>query len=132
MRTPYKYFLAMVITFFVLGAGWFGWSVEETTKQAAAKATGGSPDLGKIAINYHGCGACHTIPGIPGAYGNIGPSLKQIGSRNYIAGVQKNTPQNLMHWIENPQAIDSKTAMPNLHISAADARDITAYLYTLQ
>lgn len=93
---------------------------------------GGDPDHGRRAINYYGCASCHAIPGIHGADGLIGPSLKQIGQRAYIGGVMENTPDNLIHWLENPPAIDPKTAMPNLHVTRADAKDIASYLYTLR
>jgi hypothetical protein len=64
--------------------------------------------------------------------GTVGPNLAGISARAYIAGVVPNQPENMMQWIMNPPAIDSKTAMPNLHVTARDARDIAAYLYTLQ
>ena len=38
----------------------------------------------------------------------------------------------MIRWIMNPPGVDDKTAMPNLHVTATDARDIAAYLYTLQ
>jgi cytochrome c len=38
----------------------------------------------------------------------------------------------MVRWIQNPQTVDDKTAMPNLGVSARDARDIAAYLYTLK
>jgi cytochrome c1 len=62
----------------------------------------------------------------------VGPPLTNVGGRMYIAGVLQNTPPNLIRWLENPPAVDAKTAMPNLNISQADARDIASYLYTLQ
>jgi cytochrome c1 len=43
-----------------------------------------------------------------------------------------NTPKNLIEWIKRPHALDPKTAMPDLKVSDLDARDIAAYLYTLQ
>jgi cytochrome c len=132
MRLPFKLLLLLTFTIVIVGGSWFAWSVQEAGKISAAEMTHGNPDVGKMAIQNYGCAACHTIPGIPGAYGNVGPSLKQIGSRNYIAGVMKNTPQNLIRWIENPPAIDAKTAMPHLRITEPDARNIAAYLYTLQ
>jgi cytochrome c1 len=36
-----------------------------------------------------------------------------------------------VRWIRDPQAIDPGTAMPNLQVSVATARDMAAYLYTL-
>jgi cytochrome c1 len=50
---------------------------------------------------------------------------------NAYAGVLTNTPQHMVSWIMDPPAIDSATAMPNAGVTEQDARDITAYLYTL-
>jgi putative membrane protein len=99
---------------------------------AAAQVTGGSPSRGELAIRHFGCGACHTIPGIPGAKATVGPPLSGIGGRPYVAGVLTNTPTNLIHWIHHPQEIDSLTAMPDVGLSETDARDIASYLYTLK
>jgi cytochrome c len=101
-------------------------------KQAARAMAGGDPDRGQAAISTYGCASCHTIPGIRGANALVGPPLTQMGGRMYIAGVLQNTPNNLIRWLQDPPAIDSKTAMPNLHLSESDARDIATYLYTLQ
>jgi cytochrome c1 len=38
----------------------------------------------------------------------------------------------MIRWIQNPPAVDEKTAMPNMGVTARDARDIAAYLYTLR
>jgi cytochrome c2 len=89
-------------------------------------------DRGSAAIRKYGCGSCHTIPGITGAQGLVGPPLGQVASRVYIAGVLPNEPDNMIRWLENPPAVDPKTAMPNMGVSVRDARDIAAYLYTLR
>lgn len=99
---------------------------------AAALTQGGDAARGKELIRQYGCGSCHTIPRVPGAESVVGPNLQGIATRAYIAGVVPNVPQNMMQWIMNPPGIDPKTAMPNLHVTAVDARDIAAYLYTLQ
>lgn len=99
---------------------------------AAALTQGGDAARGKELIRQYGCGSCHTIPRVPGAESIVGPNLQGIATRAYIAGVVPNMPENMMQWIMNPPGIDPKTAMPNLHVTAVDARDIAAYLYTLQ
>lgn len=93
---------------------------------------GGSPSRGQKLMSDYGCGACHTIPGVPGASTTVGPDLHGIAGRAYVAGVLPNTPENMMRWLMNPPAVDDKTAMPNLHIGAREARDMAAYLYTLR
>jgi cytochrome c2 len=83
-------------------------------------------------IVANGCGACHSIPGIAGARGNVGPPLDRIGTRVFIAGMLRNTPDNMMRWLKNPQAVIPGNAMPNMNLNDAQARDITAYLIELQ
>jgi cytochrome c2 len=99
---------------------------------ARALTNGGDAARGNELIRSYGCGSCHTIPRVPGAESTVGPSLAGEATRAYIAGVTPNTPENMIRWIMNPPSVDDKTAMPNLHVNAADARDIAAYIYTLQ
>ncbi len=100
--------------------------------RAASEMTGGTPAKGRAAISRYGCSACHTIPGVAGASGMVGPPLAQVASRVYLAGRLQNTPDNMILWIQNPQGVDDKTAMPNLGVTEQDARDIASYLYTLK
>ena len=83
-------------------------------------------------IVANGCGTCHSIPGIAGAWGNVGPPLDHIGTRVFIAGILRNSPDNMVRWLKNPQAIIPGNAMPNMNLNDAQARDITAYLAELQ
>ena len=81
-----------------------------------------------------GCGGCHTIPGVPGATGNIGPSLAGVAGRTTIAGgaVPNNGPDDLKRWLLNPPAVKPGTAMPNLGLTDDEATKIVAYLETLR
>jgi cytochrome c2 len=101
-------------------------------RREAAAITGGDPAYGPALMRKYGCQACHTIPGVDGADGLVGPPLSGIASRSYIAGVLPNTPANMMKWIENPKGVDSLTAMPVTGVTESDARHIAAYLYTLR
>lgn len=103
-----------------------------TLTDDAVILTGGNPSRGKDKIQYYGCPSCHTIPGIRGADGLVGPSLARIASRVYVGGVLPNTPENMVQWIRNPKAVDQLTVMPNMNITDSDARDIAGYLYTLR
>jgi hypothetical protein len=60
----------------------------------------------------------------------VGPPLGGIGARAYVAGVLTNTPENLARWIASPREVDSLTAMPDVGVRPAEARDIAAWLYT--
>lgn len=89
----------------------------------------GDPEQGRRAIRHYGCGACHRIPGIAGADGNVGPPLIDMAARVYLAGVLANTPTNMVHWIRAPQEVSPKTAMPDMRVTQEDAEAMTAYLY---
>jgi cytochrome c len=95
-------------------------------------AMDGNPQHGRELIVHYGCGACHVIPGIYTARGLVGPPLFFWSRRTIIAGELPNNPENLMRWIENPPAVEPGTAMPNLGVTPDQARDMAAYLYTLQ
>lgn len=100
-------------------------------QEADVIVEGGDPDRGAQAIQRHGCHSCHTIPGIAGANSYVGPPLNAWSMRSYIAGALSNTPENLILWIMDPQAIEPGTAMPDMDISQQEAQDIAAYLFTL-
>lgn len=103
--------------------------VREKKDLAIALTGGGNPGAAPAHIMHFGCGGCHTIPGVPGARGLVGPPLTGAKSRIYLGGVVENTPKNLIQWIVDPRALDPKTAMPKSGISEAQARDVAAYLY---
>jgi len=92
----------------------------------------GDPNKGKDLILAVGCGACHIVPGIVGANGTVGPPLDHMARRQYVAGVLRNTPENLVHWIQHPQQVVPGNAMPEMGISEEEAKQMAAYLYTLQ
>ena len=94
--------------------------------------TGGDARRGRESIAAYGCGACHVVPGVREAQGMVGPPLTSFARRAYIAGEAPNTTRELIQWIMNPQSIEPGTAMPALGVTAAQARDIAAYLYTLR
>ena len=92
----------------------------------------GDPERGKLLLRQYGCGACHSIPGVPAAQGNVGPPLDAIAKRVYLAGVLPNTPENMVRWIRVPQELAPGTAMPNLQVPEPHAQDMVAYLYRLR
>ena len=120
------------VTILILVAGLLA-GCDAADKQAATQMTrGGDPDRGRFAIDAYGCSGCHTIPGVRGADALVGPPLTNMAERMYVGGVMKNTPDNLIRWIQDPPGVDPMTAMPNLHVREPDARDIASYLYTLR
>jgi cytochrome c2 len=93
---------------------------------------GADPEAGKLLLRQYGCGTCHEIPGVAAADGKVGPPLARIAERVYLAGRIANTRENMARWIREPQSIDPRTAMPDMQVTEAHARDMVAYLYTLQ
>lgn len=101
---------------------------ESTPKEA----TFGNAARGAELIKQHGCGGCHIIPGIRLADGLVGPPLNHMGKRVYIAGLLRNTPANMIRWLRDPQGVVPGNAMPDMGLSEDQARDIAAYLSTLE
>jgi cytochrome c len=101
-------------------------------ERAARALTGGDPRRGQTALRAYGCGSCHRIPGVRGASASVATPLDRMGQRQVLAGMLPNTADNLMHWVRHPQAVVPGNAMPELNVSDGDARDMAAYLYTLQ
>jgi mono/diheme cytochrome c family protein len=105
------------------------WTGASETDAAARVLTGGDPSRAPSLFIRYGCAGCHTIPGIPGADGQVGGALGGMRHRVYIAGVLPNTPDNLIGWIVQPDRYSERTAMPASGISIAEARDVAAWLY---
>jgi cytochrome c1 len=91
-----------------------------------------SAERGRNTLTQYACNACHRIPGVTGSDVHVGPALAGIGGRGLIAGRLPNTPEQMVRWLRDPQAVDPLTTMPNLQVGEADARDIAAYLATLR
>lgn len=93
---------------------------------------GGDAERGAAVIREVGCGACHTIPGVEEASGQVGPPLTGWARRSFIAGTLPNDPENLVRWIMHPHEVEPGTAMPPLGVTEPQARDVAAFLYTLR
>lgn len=113
---------AIALTFLVSACG-----AEKTPP-----ALGGDPENGRLLLRQFGCGSCHEIPNVATARGKVGPPLAGIATRVYVAGVLPNTPENMAAFIRYPQKVSPRTAMPDLGVTEAHARDMVAYLYTLR
>jgi cytochrome c len=124
---PARLLLAVVLA----AAAWLT-GCNDTPRIPPGEVTEGNPERGARLIVDYGCGSCHGIPGIDGADGLVGPPLDQFSKRSYIAGNLPNSAENLTKWIRDPQEVEPGTAMPDLGVTTDEARDITAYLYTLE
>ncbi|HEX6318691.1 MAG TPA: c-type cytochrome [Burkholderiales bacterium] len=101
-------------------------------EQAGPPALGGDPEQGRLLLRQFACGSCHSIPGVANAGGKVGPPLEGVAKRVYLGGVLPNTPQNMAAFIREPHKADPRTAMPAMGVTEAHARDMVAYLYTLE
>jgi cytochrome c len=93
---------------------------------------GADADRGARLLVQYQCGACHVIPDVPGARGQLGPPLHGFGRRAYIAGRLPNGSDTLARWIVDPRSLVPTTPMPAMGASEADARDMAAYLLSLR
>lgn len=116
----------------VLCLSLFAVACNEAVEQNGALTIGGDAQRGVALIKRFGCGTCHLIPGIQGADGLVAPPLIMVGRRVFLAGILRNTPENMMAWIQDPQRFVPGNAMPRMGVTRQEARDITSYLYTLR
>ncbi len=102
-------------------------------QQPAATGQTGLAAEGAQTILTQACAGCHTINGLKGYVGKVGPNLTHIGSRQYIAaGTLPNTPENLARWIHNPQDVKPDNKMPTLGLDDDTINKIVAYLESLK
>lgn len=99
---------------------------------ASAPAGPSSPARGKQLLTQYGCISCHRIPTVEGAKGKIGPALDHIGSHPMLSNKFPNDLATLTRWLQNPQSMDPDSSMPDLDVTPADARDISAFLLSLK
>lgn len=121
----------LLAIFFAITVAIFANTENHTPIMARQTVPQGNPLDAPRAVVSYGCGACHTIPGIAGAHGMVGPDLKDIATRSLLAGRVPNTPDNLIMWIQHPQMVKPGTDMPEMGVTDVDARNIAAYLYSL-
>lgn len=98
----------------------------------AGRGDSAAVERGQRLLAQYQCGSCHAIPEVPAARGGVGPPLDRFGARSYIAGHIPNQPDALARFIAAPQALVPGTLMPDMGVSAADARDMAAYLASLR
>ncbi len=90
------------------------------------------------------CLACHTIEGVPGAAGVIGPNLTGLGSKQtFGAGILDLNRENLRRWLNNPndvkpgnrmaeQAPVYQTADGSISLSPQEVSALIEYLLSLK
>ena len=118
--------LALSVGFYLLRTGG-----QEFPDDKRRWVEGGDAAHAPAVVETYGCGSCHQIPGIRDAIGDVGPPLVGLRDKQFIAGQIRNTPENLVGWIMNPNHVDPQTAMPDLGLTETEARHVAAYLYEM-
>lgn len=85
-----------------------------------------------LALQQHGCTACHDIPGAVDSGPRVGPPLAGFGRRTHFAGAVPLTRDSLVRWIQAPATLRPGTAMPDLQVSDEHAGQMADYLLTLK
>lgn len=122
--------LIIIVSAAATASGAAVWSSRQNNERIARAMTGGDPVRAPDIMRRYGCGGCHTIPGLSGADGQVGPPLNGLIHRVYVGGAANNSSNNLVQWIVSPQAFSPRTAMPATGITESEARDVAAYLYS--
>jgi cytochrome c len=82
-------------------------------------------------LRTHGCVHCHTIDGVPGATGRVGPSLVGFEHRRVFAGGQPNREAELVAFLLDPRSRSPGSAMPRTVTDETEAAQIAAWLLRL-
>ena len=121
-----------------------GTATTTTTEPEEPETTpvGEDPELdqanGAALFVAKGCAGCHTIRGLEGANGRIGPNLTHLHSRSRFAGaVFELNDRNLRRWLRDPPRMkpmnpENGQGMPNLGLSEDEISQLIAYLETLK
>ena len=112
--------------------------VREQQRPAVQPASGAAAEGYEIFTGEGGCISCHTVRGVEGAAGRVGPDLTHLKSRETFAGaIFDNTAGNLTKWVKDPPAMkpmrpDQGTGMPDQGLSDEQVDKVVAYLETLR
>ena len=104
----------------------------ERQQQPAARPTGAEAVAGREGHRQRGL---RQLPRHPrhDAPGTFGPDLTHFGSRSGIAAYTlRNTPENLLRWIQDPQGVKPQCNMPNVPLPLQQQKQLVAYLEELK
>jgi mono/diheme cytochrome c family protein len=89
------------------------------------------PAEGLKLIERSGCAACHVIPGLSWPRGRTGGPLAGVAARPLIAGRLPNQPDVMVRFVRDAPSLLPDIGMPPMPLTEPEARDVAAYLYTL-
>jgi cytochrome c oxidase subunit II len=79
------------------------------------------------------CAACHTIDGLEGATGTMGPNLTRVAGRDTFGALMFDLDEeNLRTWLRDPPAMKPGVRMPDLGLTGDEIDALVAYLMTLE
>lgn len=130
----------MLFTVTVMEKGEFESWLQEGAAAAAQQqvqlAAGPNPDVGKRLLVEKGCGACHTIAGVAGMEGKVGPELTHVATNAAGRKPGMDAEAYLRESIQEPAAFTvpgfPAGVMPKLPMSDQELASIVAYLMTLK
>ena len=92
----------------------------------------GAPAKTERLFDEKGCRKCHTLASAEPSSGK-GPSLAHLASREFLGGgISRNTPQNLMLWLTDPQAAKPGNRMPGTPLSAQERGTLLNFMENLR
>jgi cytochrome c oxidase subunit 2 len=108
--------------------------------RAAPAPQGDQAARGAQLFNQYACGSCHLIAGTthqgstdPESGSIAAPPLTNFATRQTIsAGVVPNTPENLIAYLRDPQAVKPGVLMPNFRLTDDEIAALAAYLTGLK
>ncbi|MGN6789523.1 MAG: cytochrome c oxidase subunit II [Rhodanobacteraceae bacterium] len=79
------------------------------------------------------CAICHSVRGLPGSQGTMGPDLTHVMDRHTLAaGTLTNNTANLAAWISNAQGVKPGVDMPTESLTGPQLQALLAYVKTLK
>ena len=92
----------------------------------------GAAQAGRNFFFAQTCANCHAVGGTS-AVATAGPDLTHLVTRRQLAsGLLDNTPQNLTHWLRDPQQLKPGCQMPNFNLNDNQVSELVAYLEGLR
>jgi cytochrome c oxidase subunit 2 len=107
-------------------------SFEAWLRDEARATVDDVPDYSERLFRNKGCAKCHAVVATEKGSGK-GPSLAHLASREFLGGgISRNTPENLMLWLTDPQAAKPGNRMPNTPLTPDERRTLLTYLESLR
>ena len=126
-------------------ADYMNWVASYGQPPGTVEALTGTARKGQeIFMSNGACLACHTIEGVPGAMGVLGPNLTGLGNKQtFASGIMDLNRENLRRWLKNPndvkpgnrmseQAPVYQTPDGNINLTEKEVSALIEYLLSLK